>query len=53
MILRRFPWKLPDVKQDASYRLYVQSHPELCRVPDPQSTRGRQDRYVTSYEGSL
>ncbi|KAK4055616.1 serine/threonine protein kinase [Microbotryomycetes sp. JL201] len=33
MILRRFPWKLPDPKTDASYRLYVQSHPELCQVP--------------------
>ncbi|POY70113.1 putative Non-specific serine/threonine protein kinase [Rhodotorula taiwanensis] len=36
MILRRFPWKLPDSKTDASYRLYVSSHPELCRPPtDP------------------
>ncbi|GAA5990928.1 hypothetical protein JCM10908_000085 [Rhodotorula pacifica] len=33
MILRRFPWKLPDTKTDASYRLYVSSHPELCRPP--------------------
>lgn len=34
MVLRRFPWKLPDTKSDASYRLYVSSHPELCRAPD-------------------
>lgn len=33
MILRRFPWKLPDTKLDASYRLYVASHPELCKMP--------------------
>ncbi|GAA6039875.1 hypothetical protein JCM8097_006774 [Rhodosporidiobolus ruineniae] len=33
MVLRRFPWKLPDAKTDASYRLYVQSHPELCHPP--------------------
>lgn len=33
MILRRFPWKLPDTKTDASYRLYVSSHPELCLPP--------------------
>ncbi|GAA5890495.1 hypothetical protein JCM5296_005063 [Sporobolomyces johnsonii] len=33
MILRRFPWKLPDAKSDASYRLYVSSHPELCVAP--------------------
>lgn len=31
MMLRRFPWKIPDAKQDASYRLYVKSHPELCK----------------------
>jgi len=29
MILRRFPWKIPDPKTDPSYRLYVSSHPEL------------------------
>ncbi|GAA5855208.1 hypothetical protein JCM8547_008985 [Rhodosporidiobolus lusitaniae] len=33
MVLRRFPWKLPDAKNDASYRLYVSSHPELCQAP--------------------
>lgn len=30
MVLRRFPWKIPDLKVDPSYRLYVTSHPELC-----------------------
>lgn len=30
MVLRRFPWKIPDMKVDPSYRLYVTSHPELC-----------------------
>lgn len=38
MILRRFPWKLPDTKTDASYRLYVTSHPELCKAPDSPSS---------------
>ncbi|TKY90928.1 hypothetical protein EX895_000926 [Sporisorium graminicola] len=33
MILRRFPWKLPDMKTDASFRLFVNSHPELCKAP--------------------
>lgn len=33
MVLRRFPWKLPDVKTDASFRLYVNTHPELCKKP--------------------
>lgn len=35
MVLRRFPWKLPDPKTDASYRLYVNTHPELCKKPSP------------------
>ncbi|KAJ9096093.1 hypothetical protein QFC19_007319 [Naganishia cerealis] len=39
MVLRRFPWKLPDPKTDASYRLYVNTHPELCKKP-PIITRG-------------
>ncbi|UZJ51088.1 hypothetical protein CBS101457_000408 [Exobasidium rhododendri] len=34
MILRRFPWKLPDLKTDPSFRLYVNSHPELCSPPE-------------------
>ncbi|CAD6885913.1 unnamed protein product [Tilletia laevis] len=31
MVLRRFPWKLPDPKTDRSFRLFVESHPELCK----------------------
>lgn len=38
MILRRFPWKLPDLKTDPSYRLYVNSHPELCSPPERSDT---------------
>jgi serine/threonine protein kinase len=38
MILRRFPWKLPDFKTDPSYRLYVNSHPELCAPPERSDT---------------
>lgn len=34
MVLRRFPWKLPDPKTDPSFRLYVNSHPELCQPPE-------------------
>lgn len=33
MILRRFPWKIPDYKADMSFRLYVNTHPELCKKP--------------------
>jgi hypothetical protein len=34
MILRRFPWKLPDMKTDPSFKLFVKSHPELCLPPE-------------------
>lgn len=37
MILRRFPWKIPDYKTDMSYKLYCNTHPELCQKP-PAST---------------
>jgi serine/threonine protein kinase len=30
MVLRRFPWKIPDPKVDASYRGFVHAHPDLC-----------------------
>lgn len=33
MILRRFPWKIPDYKTDMSFKLYVNTHPDLCRKP--------------------
>lgn len=37
MMLRRFPWKVPDAKQDGSFRLYVKSHPELTQPPAPDT----------------
>lgn len=41
MMLRRFPWKIPDAKQDGSFRLYVRSHPELCVPSSPQTRHSR------------
>jgi serine/threonine protein kinase len=29
MILRRFPWKIPDSKSDPSFRAFVNTHPDL------------------------
>ncbi|KAL1680950.1 kinase-like domain-containing protein [Schizophyllum commune] len=29
MILRRFPWKIPDPKTDPSFRAFVNAHPDL------------------------
>ncbi|KAI3610548.1 nitrogen permease reactivator protein [Moniliophthora roreri] len=34
MVLRRFPWKCPDKKGDASFRAFVNAHPDLS-VPKP------------------
>lgn len=49
MVLRRFPWKLPDPKNDASYRAYVQAHPDLCtKPPKLESTRGTPTRQNSS-----
>ena len=54
MILRRFPWKLPDPVHDQSFRLYVQSHPELCKPPGEKGnsnsidTRGSQSSASTT-----
>ena len=36
MVLRRFPWTIPDPKTDASFRSFVQSHPELTQKPEPK-----------------
>ncbi|KAI0780805.1 hypothetical protein BD413DRAFT_489173 [Trametes elegans] len=33
MILRRFPWKIPDPKSDPSFRAFVNAHPDLSVKP--------------------
>ncbi|QRW14678.1 Serine/threonine-protein kinase [Ceratobasidium sp. AG-Ba] len=38
MVLRRFPWKIPDPKVDVSYKSFVQSHPDLCIKPTTAPT---------------
>ncbi|CAE7200801.1 unnamed protein product [Rhizoctonia solani] len=38
MVLRRFPWKIPDPKVDPSYKAFVQSHPDLCAKPTTAPT---------------
>lgn len=40
MILRRFPWKVPDPKTDPSYRAFVNAHPDLMPNPKKQPQRG-------------
>ncbi|KAK8850364.1 hypothetical protein IAR55_004282 [Kwoniella newhampshirensis] len=54
MILRRFPWKIPDYKTDMSYRLYVNTHPELCTrppVPTPAPSIANGHEGVTNRTG--
>ena len=36
MILRRFPWKIPDAKTDPSFRAFVNAHPDLTVKPPPR-----------------
>ncbi|CCM02348.1 uncharacterized protein FIBRA_04443 [Fibroporia radiculosa] len=33
MVLRRFPWKIPDPKTDPSFKAFVQAHPDLSEKP--------------------
>ncbi|KAF8350784.1 kinase-like domain-containing protein [Amanita rubescens] len=37
MILRRFPWKIPDPKTDSSFRAFVHAHPDLSLKPPPRT----------------
>jgi serine/threonine protein kinase len=35
MVLRRFPWKIPDPKTDPSFKSFVTAHPDLSIKPPP------------------
>ncbi|KZT44059.1 Pkinase-domain-containing protein [Sistotremastrum suecicum HHB10207 ss-3] len=39
MILRRFPWTIPDAKTDLNFKNYVQAHPDLCVKVDPPAPK--------------
>jgi serine/threonine protein kinase len=53
MVLRRFPWKIPDAKADPSFRAFVNAHPELCQKPTPRASPppGKHQNDATSQEG--
>ena len=36
MVLRRFPWKIPDPKTDPSFKAFVTAHPDLSVKPPPK-----------------
>ena len=39
MILRRFPWKIPETKTDQSFRAFVNAHPDLSQKPPPRTRK--------------
>ncbi|KAJ7582886.1 kinase-like domain-containing protein [Mycena floridula] len=62
MILRRFPWKVPDEKTDMSFRAFVDAHPDLKDLPDeppiallqpPVINRARTGSFLDSESSSL
>lgn len=58
MVLRRFPWKIPDMKTDMSYRLYVNTHPELCQkpaapTPAPSAINGHEGNKIGGVHGLM
>ncbi|KAJ7709998.1 kinase-like domain-containing protein [Mycena rosella] len=36
MVLRRFPWKIPNAKTDPSFKAFVTAHPDLSLKPAPR-----------------
>ncbi|KAG6878699.1 hypothetical protein C0993_011514 [Termitomyces sp. T159_Od127] len=48
MVLRRFPWKIPDPKTDPSFRAFVQAHPDLSLKPEPKPAKARLPNPETS-----
>ena len=55
MVLRRFPWKIPDAKADPSFRAFVNAHPELTQKPTPRASPppGKHRNDSISREGSF
>ncbi|KAF8797945.1 Pkinase-domain-containing protein [Phlegmacium glaucopus] len=53
MVLRRFPWKIPDPKTDPSFKAFVTAHPDLSVKPPPRIIK---DHHIiakdpSSYQG--
>ncbi|KAI0006086.1 hypothetical protein BJV74DRAFT_20083 [Russula compacta] len=54
MVLRRFPWKIPDAKADPSFRAFVNAHPELSQKPTPRASPPPEHRRNnTTHEGDF
>lgn len=50
MVLRRFPWKIPDTKVDPSFRAFVHAHPDLSVKAVPKVHTGVVDKAKLSAE---
>ena len=42
MVLRRFPWKIPDPKVDPSFRAFIHAHPDLSQKPEKKLIKDKQ-----------
>lgn len=55
MVLRRFPWKIPDPNTDPSFKAFVTAHPDLSVKPPPKdlslSDRGRKPSSPSKSDG--
>ncbi|EAU88460.2 other/HAL protein kinase [Coprinopsis cinerea okayama7 len=52
MVLRRFPWKIPDPKTDPSFKAFVNAHPDLSAKPVPKPKKLTAEKNVTDQEGA-
>ena len=53
MILRRFPWSLPDPKTDSNFRNFVHAHPDLCVKPQKKVKESSASSSAESKDGPL
>ncbi|KAF8654099.1 hypothetical protein AX16_003632 [Volvariella volvacea WC 439] len=52
MVLRRFPWRIADPKEDISFKAFVNAHPDLTLMPPPKKGRDQKDGQTVSSEAS-
>ena len=51
MLLRRFPWKIPDPKTDPSFKSFVTAHPDLSIKPPPKAILIAKEDSSSSVQG--
>ncbi|OCH95010.1 Pkinase-domain-containing protein [Obba rivulosa] len=52
MVLRRFPWKIPDPKTDPSFRAFVHAHPDLSQKPPSLAVKDHTEEQEQPKQGS-